>query len=301
MRYLYRLGQSLFIFALLTVAAPVWAQSEACGASSIDYADEAGLTQEERIRRMDAALMRSLNQYDECQDDEARERKKEQQDPDSAQQSSEGGGTSSASAGGAEGEGAEGAAAAEDTAAEGQARGNRGAAASAAAGDISGSDPGPGSDPSGAMALPGVVPSLPSGQAGPGSTSGTQSRSSQASDVGGETSTENLPAGSSSAASGDMAGTEPVAPPRQVGATSGGLENDGPQTGRGSSRENSDVAGTGSRPLSNGKLPGDIPPADNDSVLEAQIRQAAINETDPELKKKLWNEYRRYKGLPQVD
>lgn len=47
-----------------------------------------------------------------------------------------------------------------------------------------------------------------------------------------------------------------------------------------------------------GKVPEDIPPADNDSALEAQIRQAAIEETDPELKKRLWDEYRRYKGLP---
>ena len=61
-----------------------------------------------------------------------------------------------------------------------------------------------------------------------------------------------------------------------------------------------DVKGTAGQPASvgNGKLPEDIPPADNDSVLEAQIRQAAINETNPELKAKLWNEYRKYKGLP---
>lgn len=54
------------------------------------------------------------------------------------------------------------------------------------------------------------------------------------------------------------------------------------------------------RSLDNGKVPEDIPPADNDSILEAQIRQAAINERDPEIKKKLWNEYRKYKGLPRV-
>ena len=52
--------------------------------------------------------------------------------------------------------------------------------------------------------------------------------------------------------------------------------------------------------ISNGKLPDDIPPADNDSILESQIRQAAINEKDPEIQKKLWNEYRKYKGLPEV-
>ncbi len=37
---------------------------------------------------------------------------------------------------------------------------------------------------------------------------------------------------------------------------------------------------------------------DNDSKLEAQIRLAAMNETDPQQKARLWNEYRRYKGLP---
>ena len=49
----------------------------------------------------------------------------------------------------------------------------------------------------------------------------------------------------------------------------------------------------------NGKLPEDIPPADNESVVEAQLRQAAITEKDPQKKKKLWNEYRRYKGLSE--
>ncbi len=42
----------------------------------------------------------------------------------------------------------------------------------------------------------------------------------------------------------------------------------------------------------------DIPPADNDSVLEAQIREAAMREQDPEKQARLWDEYRRYKGLP---
>jgi len=56
---------------------------------------------------------------------------------------------------------------------------------------------------------------------------------------------------------------------------------------------------TGVNQPGNGKLPDDIPPADNDSVLEAQIRQAAMSETDPTARKKLWNEYRKYKGLSQ--
>ncbi|HCP00344.1 MAG TPA: hypothetical protein DIT35_02520, partial [Rhodospirillaceae bacterium] len=52
------------------------------------------------------------------------------------------------------------------------------------------------------------------------------------------------------------------------------------------------------RTQDNGKLPEDIPSADNDSALEMQIRKAAMEETDLELKKRLWDEYRRYKGLP---
>jgi len=47
-----------------------------------------------------------------------------------------------------------------------------------------------------------------------------------------------------------------------------------------------------------GKIPDDIPNVDNDSILEAQIRQAAMDESDAAIKAKLWNEYRKYKGLP---
>jgi len=50
--------------------------------------------------------------------------------------------------------------------------------------------------------------------------------------------------------------------------------------------------------LRNGKTPDDIPATDNDSLLESRIREAAEKETDPETKAKLWNEYRKYKGLP---
>ena len=47
----------------------------------------------------------------------------------------------------------------------------------------------------------------------------------------------------------------------------------------------------------NGARPEDIPAADNDDVIEAQIRLAAEIEKDPVKKEKLWNEYRKYKGL----
>ena len=51
--------------------------------------------------------------------------------------------------------------------------------------------------------------------------------------------------------------------------------------------------------LSNGKSPEDIPPADNDDIIARQIRAAALAEPDPQKQAKLWNEYRRYKGISE--
>ncbi len=47
----------------------------------------------------------------------------------------------------------------------------------------------------------------------------------------------------------------------------------------------------------NGAIPEDIPNVNNDDAVAAQIRLAAEIETDPIKKEKLWNEYRKYKGL----
>ena len=54
----------------------------------------------------------------------------------------------------------------------------------------------------------------------------------------------------------------------------------------------------GRRSGTHADIPDDIPEPDNDSVLEAQIRRAAMEETDPRIRAELWNEYRKYKGLP---
>ena len=47
--------------------------------------------------------------------------------------------------------------------------------------------------------------------------------------------------------------------------------------------------------LPNGQLPEQLESSDNDAILLEQIRQAAIAEEDPELKKKLWQEYEKRK------
>ena len=65
--------------------------------------------------------------------------------------------------------------------------------------------------------------------------------------------------------------------------------------------ENDQRFDQGETKKNNGMIPEDIPQDDNDSVLEEQIRLAAMNEKDPEKKKRLWNEYRKYKGLPQKE
>ena len=75
-------------------------------------------------------------------------------------------------------------------------------------------------------------------------------------------------------------GVEGTEPPEDAGETTPGTE---PPQGNDSG---------------SGDIPGDIPEPDNDSVLEAQIRRAAMEETDPRIRAELWNEYRRYKGLP---
>jgi len=42
-------------------------------------------------------------------------------------------------------------------------------------------------------------------------------------------------------------------------------------------------------------IPTDIPDGSDDDVVARQIREAAMAETDPELREKLWEEYRKYK------
>jgi hypothetical protein len=89
---------------------------------------------------------------------------------------------------------------------------------------------------------------------------------------------------SAASTASDMAGTTPQ--PTAVDTGISGAQND---------------AAAQDLRLTNVKTPDDIPDADNDSVFEAQIRAAAMAETDPDTKKNLWNEYRRYKGLPEQE
>jgi hypothetical protein len=44
-------------------------------------------------------------------------------------------------------------------------------------------------------------------------------------------------------------------------------------------------------------VPDDIPNGNDDDVVARQLREAAMREADPELREKLWDEYRKYTGL----
>jgi hypothetical protein len=71
----------------------------------------------------------------------------------------------------------------------------------------------------------------------------------------------------------------------------------------GSSGDEDNISGSSGVPVNaanNGAIPEDIPSANNDDAIASQIRVAAEAEQDPEIKKKLWNEYRKYKGMNVV-
>ena len=59
-------------------------------------------------------------------------------------------------------------------------------------------------------------------------------------------------------------------------------------------RTEKDAPGTTS--ARGGQIPPDIPDGRDDDVVARQIREAAENETDPALREKLWDEYRKYKS-----
>jgi len=74
----------------------------------------------------------------------------------------------------------------------------------------------------------------------------------------------------------------------ESGAEPGGDGDGTPSYGHG--------AGRGAQRQGGGQgTPPDIPDGSDDDVVARQLREAAEKETDPELKKKLWEEYRKYK------
>jgi hypothetical protein len=77
-----------------------------------------------------------------------------------------------------------------------------------------------------------------------------------------------------------------------VGAAGEAGQGDGDQAGGGQGGGTGAGGTTGSGPRG---IPSDIPDGSDDDVVARQIREAAMKETDPELRAALWEEYRKYK------
>lgn len=116
---------------------------------------------------------------------------------------------------------------------------------------------------------------------GSGAGGGGAGDTGNGSSAGGASSTESV-------ASDMMQGTEQAPSNEAIAAASDTQEST--ESGSGKISASGNIA-------ENGKIPEDIPPADNDDAIAAQIRVAAEAETDPEIRKKLWDEYRKYKGM----
>lgn len=82
------------------------------------------------------------------------------------------------------------------------------------------------------------------------------------------------------------------------GAATGGAGQQATDSTDGSADGSSEQQGAGpgkQQHTSRAGTPADIPDGSDDDVVARQLREAAEKETDPELKKKLWEEYRKYK------
>lgn len=101
------------------------------------------------------------------------------------------------------------------------------------------------------------------------------------------------PAGQGEGQGGNNGGINPYGDP---GSSQGGEDIAGNGNG------NSTTPGTGGGRPGRGQQqgqavpPADIPDGSDDDVVARQIREAAMNEKDPELREKLWQEYRKYKN-----
>lgn len=63
------------------------------------------------------------------------------------------------------------------------------------------------------------------------------------------------------------------------------------------SSDGAPVGGSEMSDQDNGRVPPDVGDGDDDDIVARQLREAAMQEEDPVLREKLWDEYRSYKGI----
>ena len=97
-----------------------------------------------------------------------------------------------------------------------------------------------------------------------------------------------------SAPTGDIVGIQTDRPSGNATYPEEGEEEDEEQGGEQSGEQDEEDQIASAKPSL--KVPEGIPSAQGDDIVAHQLREAATAETDPELKEKLWEEYRRYKS-----
>lgn len=75
---------------------------------------------------------------------------------------------------------------------------------------------------------------------------------------------------------------------------------DGGMPGTGSGVQTSPIAGMSQEQIEE-RTPDDVPTMVDDDIIARQLREAALVEQDPALRARLWDEYRKYKGLLVAD
>jgi hypothetical protein len=81
-----------------------------------------------------------------------------------------------------------------------------------------------------------------------------------------------------------------------------GSEGNGPGEAAGGSTTTGSQGGVGGGARGGagpGEVPAGIPDGRDDDIVARQLREAAMKETDPELRERLWDEYRKYKQSTQ--
>jgi hypothetical protein len=81
------------------------------------------------------------------------------------------------------------------------------------------------------------------------------------------------------------------------GGASGGASGGGGGGGGGAAAQRSDPLDGMSQGEIEKRTPDDIVVIADDDIVAKQLREAALSEEDPELRERLWEEYRKYKGM----
>jgi hypothetical protein len=81
------------------------------------------------------------------------------------------------------------------------------------------------------------------------------------------------------------------------GGASGGGGGGGGGGGEGAAAQRSDPLAGMSETEIEKRTPDDIAVVMDDDIVAKQLREAALSEEDPELRERLWEEYRKYKGM----